>query len=295
MAKNSAKKSPLLRPRRRLRLELIDESRLERVWGTGNARLKIILAGLTLLLLGVLIGVLLVGFSPVKRKMPGYMTGQERARALSALMRVDSMQTILQTNQAFLDNFATLLDTDRTPSDSVNAAGKKTAGLSLDSLVGSSARERKFVEMMEESEKYNLKVLSPIEAEGMLWSDPVSGGIIIEQSRTLPLLRFIVPKGRGVNAVADGRVIDISADGGSWSMIIMHPHGFVSRYSSVGKPLVSKGERVLAGQILTLAAPDASRHLGLEMWRDGTPLIPADYVGRLSSSAGPGIEAPRGK
>lgn len=283
--------------RRRYRLELVDESRLERVWSVRAGRMRLALAALLLAGAGVGVGVLIVGFTPVKRQMPGYMTGAERASSLHALMRIDSLQNALQDNQAFMDNLATLLDTDRTPADSSATSGKQQPHLSIDSLIGSSARERKFVEMMEESEKYNLKVLAPLAAEGMIWAHPVPDGIALEQTRTLPLLQIIVPKSSGVRAMADGRVVDRSYDPTvrAYAIMVQHEQGFLSRYSSLGRPLVDKGAHVLAGQALSEPRPEG-KSVGIEMWRDGTPLIPADYVMHPSTGLPrQSIEAPRGR
>lgn len=278
------------------RLVFEDDARLERVWSVRVSYVRIVIAVVLLLAVGVGIGVLIVGFTPVKRQMPGYMTGEDRASALHAIMSIDSLQKAAMLNQAFMDNIAMVMDTDRESMDSVNAVKRPQNNLSLDSLIGSSARERKFVAMMEESERYNLKVLSPLAAEGIIWADPVPGAVVFEQSRTLPMLRLIAPRSQGVSAMADGRVIEREYDAGTltYSLMVQHSKGFVSRYSSLGTPLVDKGELVLAGQLLS--RPGRSKTVGVEMWRDGTPLIPAEYVDRKAArEAAPPMEAPRGR
>lgn len=289
-------KGPFLRKRRKFRLILEDESRLERVWSIRSGPWRILLVALLLVLAGFGLGVLTVGFTPVKRQVPGFMTGDDRTQAMNSILRLDSLQQAIQTNQAFLDNLSAIMNVDRQPADSTDMPKPSTAPLSLDSLIGSSARERKFVTMMEESEKYNLKVLAPLAAEGLIWSDPVPDGIVVEQSRTLPMLQVIVPKGRGVKAMADGRIIDISYDATArtYSLMLQHGKGFMSRYSSLGRPLIEKGAQVLAGQMLSEGSRTAS--IGIEMWRDGTPLLPAEYVGRPGSSVPEqAIDSPRGK
>lgn len=298
--KSKEKKPPRVKlcgARPRYRIELVDDSRLERVWSVRASRVRLALAIVAVICLCAGTGVLIVGFTPIKRQIPGYMTGAERASSLQVLMRIDSLQTAIHANQAFMDNLSTLLDTDRTSNDSVAASGKRQPHMSIDSLISSSARERKFVAMMEESEKYNLKVLSPLAAEGMLWAHPVPDGIVLEQSRTLPMLQLIVPKTSGVRAIADGRVIDRAYDPASrtFSIMVQHEQGFVSRYSSLGRPLVDKGAHVLSGQAMSEPRPQG-KTIGIEMWRDGTPLIPADYVARPSSEMPTqSIENPRGR
>lgn len=284
--------------RRRYRIIMVDESTLSRVFSVRGGWLRLCVAALILLGLGVGIGMLIVSFTPLKRSVPGFMTGDDRAATLQALSRIDSLQMALHTNQAFMNNFSRLLDTDREPSDSSDFAGKPTSELPLDSLIGSSARERKFIAMMDEAEKYNLNVLSPIAAEGMIWADPVADAIVQEQTRTLPLLKLIVPHGRGVSAMADGRVIDRTYDPSSrsYTLMVQHAQGFVSRYSNLGRPLVDKGARVLASQIMTEPRTQSDNTVGIEMWRNGTPLLPAEYINRSAQAgADDGIETPRGR
>lgn len=299
MFRKREKERGLPRVRRRYRLQLVDESRLERVASVRAGHWRIVLAVLLLMGLGAGVAVLLMLFTPVKRQMPGNLTGDDRAVAMRALMRMDSLEASLQVNQAFMDNVATLLDTDRAPADSAASRGNPRTGLSLDSLIGSSARERKFVAMMEESEKYNLKVLSPLAAEGMIWADPMPDGIVLETTRTLPQLRFIVPVEGNVLAIADGRVIDryFDTNAHAYVLTLQHAQGFVSRYSLLPEPLVVKGDQVWAGQRLTGPFGRKQRQMSIEMWRDGTPLVPAEYVGRKSVpvSGQQSIETPRGK
>lgn len=280
---------------RRLRLTLTDESRLLRLWSVRTGPLRIGLCVLALLAVGFLAGFLTVGFSPVKRSMPGYMTADDRTQTIRTLMRMDSLQRAMEINQAFMDNLSTILDTSRQPSDSTARDTLPGSALTPDSLIGSSPRERKFVAMMEDNEKYNLQVLSPLAAESMIWADPAPGGVILESSRTLPLLRILMPKGRGVAALADGRVVDRVYDASthSYSLLVQHDKGFLSRYSSLGVPLVEKGEALLSGQLLSQAGPSSS--IGIEIWRDGTPLLPAEYVHRPSRAPKFDPAAPRGK
>lgn len=93
--------------------------------------------------------------------MPGFITDSERSQVISSLARLDTLGLVMASNQAYLDNVVTLMDTDREPRDSVRAS-ERIAPLPLDSLKTASPAERRFVAMMEEREKYNLNVLSPV-------------------------------------------------------------------------------------------------------------------------------------
>ena len=285
---------------RRYRLILEDAGRLHKVWTIRISRLRLVCTIVLVCMLFMGIGISLVYLSPLQRKMPGYMTGNERNEANTAIARLDTLSLVIASNQAYLNNLMTLMDTEREPTDSLQASARITP-MPMDSLKTASPAERDFVSMMDEREKYNLNVLTPVAADAVIFADPSYGGIVSGDSHASHLLKVIVPIGQGINAIADGYVIDRTYDAGegTFSLIIQSKRGFLTRYSRLGVPLVDKGDAVLAGQRITLAPEHKSprnTYVGIEMWREGTALIPGDYLMRRSNTEGTeDIAAPRGK
>lgn len=285
---------------RKYRLTLEDAGRLRKVWSIRISRWRLVcmLICLSFMLMGL--GVLIVALTPVKRSMPGFMTASDRTEVVNALARIDSLRMVMASNQAYIDNVVTLFDTDREPTDSLRA-GDRLVALPPDSIKTASPAERKFVSMMDEREKFNLNVLSPVAADAVIFSDPMDGGIVVADSRRSEQLKVILPSGHGVNAIADGRVVERSFDAteGTYTLMIQSKRGFLTRYSHLGPPLVERGMSVLAGQRITIA-PERStprtRFVGIEMWREGTPLIPGEYICRpVENVSEQDITAPRGK
>lgn len=262
-------------------------SRLREVRSFSISRTRLIAA----LAIGVVaIAVLVVIFvvSPLRDIVRDINPDHRLEAQLHAMsVKLDSLQTDAEINDDFIDNIRTVLDVDRQPTDSASA-GVLLRSLPLDSLMTGSPAERRFVASMGEREKYNLQVLSPVAADGMIFSNPVEGGIVAEESGNRFMVRMIVPLGSGVCSVADGIVVDSYNSGSSdrYTVIIQHPNGFVSRYSDVGTPLVDNGATVFAGQAITAPAssvgsPKSGATIGVELWHDGTPLYPTDYIYRM--------------
>lgn len=284
---------------RKYRLTVEDADRLSKVWSVRISRVRLVCALVVCGLLFMGLGASLVFLSPIKRRVPGFITDNERTRVISSLARLDTLGLVMASNQAYLDNVVTLMDTSREPRDSVRAS-ERIAPLPLDSLKTASPAERRFVAMMEEREKYNLNVLSPVAADAVLFSDPTDEGIVVGDTRTAQMLQIIMPAGVGVNAIADGYVVDRVYDSaeGSFSLMVQSRRGFLTRYSHLGTPLVDKGDAVLAGQRITMAPERATLRnasVGIEMWREGTRLIPGDYLCRSRRTEEDDIAAPRGK
>lgn len=272
------------RPRRKYIVRIEDATRLREIGALEFSpfRLALCVTGCVIALAGM--AAVLFTLTPLR----SLLAQEERyteadLKAIQTLaMRVDSLRYLTELNDSFLTNVNRVLDIDRMPDDSLRA-GVLLTYLPVDSLMTGSPAERRFVATMEEKENYNLKVLSPIAAEGMIFSSPVDGGIVAEESQNRFMVRFIAPVGAGVSAVADGNVVDTYYSSGTYKILVQHPNGFMSRYSDVGTPLVENGARVYSGQLISLpkdghGAASAAAPVGVEMWHDGTPVYPADYV-----------------
>lgn len=268
------------------KVTLEDSSHLREIGAMTFTPLKMVTAITGIVIVTLSIAIAMLTATPLRKILvsPSDVTAPEKLSAMAR--RLDTLQTLTAEGDSFLTNISRVFDITRTPTDSINA-GVLLNSLPVDSLMTSTPAERRFVTTMGEHEKYNLQVLSPVAADGIIFSNPVDGGIVAEASQSRFMLRIIVPVGNGVSAIADGNVIDcysVSATG-TYNIVIQHPNGFVSRYSDVGTPLVESGSSVYSGQLIS--APKEHRYsarlspqIGIELWHDGTPLYPSDYIYR---------------
>jgi murein DD-endopeptidase MepM/ murein hydrolase activator NlpD len=92
-----------------------------------------------------------------------------------------------------------------------------------------------------------------------------------------------VPSKSPVKSVANGTVVFAE-----WTLqtgyvvIIEHSFGLTSIYKHNESGLVSQGEKVESGQVIALSGNtgelSTGPHLHFELWRDGNPVDPEDYV-----------------
>lgn len=106
---------------RRYRFIIEDTSRLQKVVSLRISRVRLIATLAMGVALCAVAGAMLVALTPVKRSVPGFMTGSDRDATLAALTRIDSVARTLKANQAYIDNLAVILDEDRVPTDSASA------------------------------------------------------------------------------------------------------------------------------------------------------------------------------
>lgn len=242
-----------------------------------------------------------IAFTPLRTLLPGYMKESQRSATEEGLMRLDSLQAAYDANQAYIDNFMRVVDTDRNPADSASTSAPETR-LTTDSLTGPSEEEQRFVSAMEERERYNISVLAPLAADGIMFVPVNETAIFTKETHNSDAAEILLPGEGGISAVADGSIVAVyysHADRG-YVLVAQHGRGFLSSYTHVGAPLVDVGDEVNAGQVIAMSPnPDSKgkRRITLRMWHNGLPIHPYDYARTTIETAQPAIpyEAPRGK
>lgn len=271
-----------MRIHRKFRITITDESRLQDVFSRTLSPRGIWLIALAVFLFTLALGYLFVLITPLKTLIPGYFHESQRAASIEAMLRVDSISEAYKRNEAWIANMRTVMDINRTKSDSmVSSCALKT--FSPDSLLPQSQEEARFVKMMQEREKFNISVVASMAAEGMLFFPASDEGVPALESRESYISRISLPSGASVMAIADGSVLaqyyDYKSRG--YSILMQHENGFVSRYSGLGNPLVGQGDIVSGGEVICLAPrPAAGKpiEISVELWHNGSPVKPYDYL-----------------
>lgn len=290
----------------RIRIKIESESHLTSIADTAVSRWTIALFTIMILVLMIVAGSLIVMLTPLHTLLPGYLKENQRSATEENIMRLDSLRNVYEVNQRFIDNYLRLSDTERLPIDSARL-NIDTLRHATDSLILPSKRENMFVARMEEQEKFNISVLAPLAANGMVFSNISDTGIFSSASKTSELGEILLPSEATISCVAEGTVLAsyFSRPEKGYVVVIQHPRGFASRYSHLGPPLVVMGEVVEAGQIIAAAPPadrDGKRFLYIRMWHNGLPIVPYRFIhdnnleNRTESSLpGNSFEAPRGR
>lgn len=267
----------------RYRLSLSDDSRLRRLAEIRMPLWQWIVLCVAMAALAFFLAGVLLAYTPMRRLLPGYMEEATRNMTVEGMMRLDSLQTAYEKDRAYIENILTVFDTDREPSDSASLVVNPKP-MTVDSVMARTPEEEAFIKMMEQREKYNLSILAPLAAEGMMFNPVSDESTVTEASRKKTVAEVVVAAESPLSAIADGVVIDSyysPSDGGN-VIVMQHGKGFASRISRLGNLLVGRGDFVQAGQIVAFpqsgSGRDSSRVL-LEMWRNGDTLVPYELIG----------------
>ena len=131
-----------MKAKRTIRFNIEDEAHLQRIVSVRLRWWIAIPVCLAVLAAVVALAVVIIMYTPLKTTLPGYLL--------------------------------TVLDPDRATGDSVKWA-EKTITASKDSLMPTSRREKEFRSKMDERERYNLSILAPLAADGMIFEEPAPG------------------------------------------------------------------------------------------------------------------------
>lgn len=282
------KNHSLMKIRSQYRLSIEDEGTLETIATYTASPLRWLLRGI-LVFSGIMaLGALVAFLTPLRQLLPGYMKESERTATQIQLLRLDSLRQAYETNALFISNLREVLDPKLKNPDTL-VLSELTLPILSDSLLIPSVEETRFVALIKEKEKYNVSVLAPLAAESMMFNPLNDESIVTATSRTSPKAEIIMARNAPVAAIADGTVISVSQslrEGGA-IVLIQHPKGFLSRCSRLGQVLVEAGDIVTGGQVIALTNRGNARNgetVNLEIWHNGNPLIPYDYIGDKTQS-----------
>ncbi len=272
-----------MKAKKRYRIAIEDESKLRQVASVSVTPTMLWGAGIVSLILLIAFTGLIIMATPIRTLMPGYLKKGERAEAKEGLLRIDSLRDAYRINSLYLNNILTVLDTDRTPTDSLLKVTTPNE-LPPDSLLPASPREIEFITRMKDREQYNVSILAPLAADQLRIYPVATGATVAEQSQNAMKPRILTPKGSPICAAADGRVIAIqnpAPEGGS-AIVIQHDNGFASRYSHLGTPTISPGSHVAGGSVIDHGASGGaigSGYFFVEMWYDVNSVEPSKILG----------------
>lgn len=267
------------RRQKRYRIQVFSQTSLRNVAEVTGRPLSLWIGAVALFVLIGFIWLAAFVYTPLRNLLPSKMQSGLRDDYVELSVRLDSAAVRSAISERYVMNLRQiLLDTLSSTAVAVDQAPPER--LPLDSLMEATAAERSFVARFEEAERFNLSVLSPIAAEGMTFYTPVSG--ILPTPRIseagIPYSTYDGGKLTPVSAIYRGTVVNAYyTTGKGVTVAIQHPNDFLSIFSGLSEAFVTKGEKVTGGQRIGVAK-SGEYPLTFELWHNGAPLPPTDYI-----------------
>lgn len=283
------KKKLIRKLKSKYRLVLMNDSTFEERFSAFLSPLNVIAGVSAIFFLNTTIVVLILSFSPLREYIPGYSDTETRLRAMRAAVVVDSLGQAQEAQQLYLDNIQRVLRGDVFP-DSTTLDGQSNP-IVYNELDFSISREDSLLRTeIESRDQYSLNPGTSSSTEflglpGVLFFPPVRGQVTSNFDSSIDHFGIDVAakEGEAIKAVYDGVVVfsSFTSDGGN-VIQIQHSGNLISIYKHNSVLLKKVGSRVRAGESIAIIGNSgeftSGPHLHFELWYNGAPLDPSDFI-----------------
>lgn len=219
---------------------------------------------------------------------PRSATLEANKQLLQLTLKIDSLSYEAERKQMFINTFKSILLEDFEGIDSARSANPQILGrgsdrtedelLPIDSLI-----RREFEESGEEY--LGLNIQYDQELQEVFFFSPITGIVTgpFDLSEEHYGIDIVAKSDEPVKSIADGSVImaDWTQDSG-YVIAIQHRNNLISVYKHNAALLKKVGTFVSAGEIIAIIGNTGELttgpHLHFEIWYNGTPVNPEDFV-----------------
>lgn len=267
------------------RLVILNESTFEEKISFKLSRLNVFVTG-SLCIIGLIgLTTLLIAFTPLREYIPGYSSTRLKKQATDLTYQTDSLVRVLHNSNRYLDNIRMVLKGDIENTIINRDSLREQFKLDPSSVDLTPIRQDSLLRAeVALEDKYNLFERSGVKTDFVLFP-PVSGTLTekFDLKKRHYAVDIVAPRETPVKATANGMVIfaEWTADTGH-VIILEHENGLISVYKHNGSLNKSQGDIVRAGEVIAAVGNTGhlttGPHLHFEIWQNGTPINPQDFI-----------------
>ncbi len=286
MAKKSKKRKEIKRKLlHKYRLVILNESTFEEKISFKLNRLNVFVTGSIFIIVLIGLTTLLIAFTPLREYIPGYSSTRLKRQATDLTYKTDSLVTVLNYTNRYLNNVRLVLRGDIENNETNRDSLFERYKLDPNTIDLTPIREdlalRQEVEL---EDKYNL-FQNENQGESTTLFPPLRGTIsqAYDVDQKHYAVDIVAVTDTPIKSVADGTVIfsEWTSDTGN-VIIIEHSDNLLSAYKHCGSVSKTQGELVRAGEVIASVGNTGELttgpHLHFELWSDGKPLNPQNYI-----------------
>lgn len=244
----------------------------------------------------IVLTTVLIALTPLRVYIPGYTDQKDYKMYKQTAARVDSLEKQLALNQQFIENFTGMLKGD---DGAVYEDDDPQMTPDVHPVERDPSRGERLHEVMEEAEMILGRVgengssnsagvpnIEQAKITNISIYPPAMGAVtrLFDASQNHYGIDITPSDNKTVTCVADGVVIaaNYTASDG-YTIIVQHPGNMISIYKRNATLLKTVGSRVTAGMPIakagnTGADGGSSHHLHFELWYNGFPINPLNYL-----------------
>ena len=282
------KKKKFQKLKHKYRLVILNDDTFEEKISLRLSRLNVFtIIGVSIIFLITAV-TLLIAFTPIREFIPGYANVNVRKTGLQNALKVDSMEVVLAQKQLYIDNIKNIIQGN--PID-FNQETHIDSSLDYNSITNLRSQEDSILRtMVETEEKYNLFASAnknPSTISSFIFYSPLKGSITnsfnMKSTNKHLGTDIVAPKNEPIKATLEGTVIFAEWTHESGYVIqLQHESNLISVYKHNSMLHKKVGDRVTAGEIIAIIGNtgefSSGPHLHFELWYNGIPLNPEEYI-----------------
>jgi murein DD-endopeptidase MepM/ murein hydrolase activator NlpD len=265
------------------RLVILNEETFEERFSFKLNRLNVFVFSTLFALFLILATTFIIAFTPLREYIPGYSSTTLKKKATRLAYQTDSLQKILDVNEAYLASIKKVLTGDVKTLDFNKDSIIEVAKTDPSVLIRTSRKDSLLREAVAKEDKYN-PLIAPQAQQYALFA-PVKGSISegYDSQKKHYAVDVVTVKDAPVKAVADGTVIFAEWTAATGYVIILkHDNNLISVYKHNAMLTKEQGEVVKAGEVIGTVGNTGELttgpHLHFELWRDGFPVNPTSFI-----------------
>ncbi len=289
-------KSLVKRLTNKYRLVILNDESFEEISSFRLSRFNVYIFLSTVFILLVLLITSVLIFTPLKEYLPGYTGSDYRDEIIALQMRADSLEQESEASDLYLNNLLQIVNGNvpvikiDTPVIEVSASKKIYDTINLKNVSG---KEKKLRNQMENESSYSLGLnLSLNTTPGQVTNlksyyffPPLKGYVTDEfdPKKDHYGVDVVAPENEAIKAVMDGIVVFSAWTSETGYVIaLQHRNNLISLYKHNSVLLKKEGSYVRAGDVIAIIGNTGEHstgpHLHFEIWYNGIPLNPRDYI-----------------
>jgi murein DD-endopeptidase MepM/ murein hydrolase activator NlpD len=288
--RKKSKRKWYTRLRDKYRLVIMNNETYEERLSFRLSRLNVFLLITTVSIILITLTIFIIAFTPIREYIPGYMDVNIPGKLYRLEQRADSLENALHARDIYLHNIRNIIE-GKEIIDSVIPV--KADSINYDSITIQSSPEDSILRAeYDERTRYNLFIYDSedlydrtLPLGNIVFFKPVEGIIINKFNLAEKHYGVDIAAGNEaiIKSVLDGTVIfsDWTSETGH-TIAIQHSGNFISIYKHNSQLLKSLGSFVKAGEPVSVIGNSgelsSGPHLHLELWHNGTPVDPEDYM-----------------
>lgn len=262
------------------RFSVLDEHTLEEAFHLRLSRTMFYALLFVLLTLLFVLFSLLYNYTPLKKLSPTYSDAMIRTELIQESMRLDSINKVVELQRNQMNVIKAIL------AGEIDTLSEENDFKIIEKdFLEKSASEQDFCKEYEEKEKYNLSSIEVKKEDDIpVFFKPVKGGI--KKSFDSDQKHFgcdvLASMNEPVVSIYEGVVVFAEyTTNADYVIGIIHENNFLSVYKHNSQLLKSVGDVVKTGEVIaivSIAEDDVKSYLHFELWKNGVPVNPIDYI-----------------